>query len=256
MEILFVFVFLKRAIIKLTQISRIERKYKVRTKVKVIILMIGVLFISACSNTNTQSDEEMNRSSSAPDTLENEDMSLDAMFRLNDSTGENELKIPPMLEPDESDDNQVVYTVRAQTGETEIFDGAKTKTYGYNGAFLGPMLRLEEGKTVKIRTINELDEETTFHWHGLEVAGDADGGPHESLQPGEEELIEFDVTQEASTLWFHPHPEGKTAEQVYNGLAGLIYIEDDHSKSLGLPNVYGENDIPFFIHDRIFVDDN
>jgi len=217
-------------------------------------LLIAILVISACSDNNAQPAEEtddMDHSTMDHDTMD-EHMSHDEVVSLNDSTGENELNIPPMLEPDESDDNQVVYTVRAQTGETEIFDGAKTKTYGYNGAFLGPMLRLEEGKTVKIRTINELDEETTFHWHGLEVAGDADGGPHESLQPGEEELIEFDVTQEASTLWFHPHPEGKTAEQVYNGLAGLIYIEDDNSKSLGLPNVYGENDIPLIFQDKIF----
>lgn len=224
------------------------------TKFKILLLLIAILVISACSDNNAQPAEEtddMDHSTMDHDTMD-EHMSHDEVVSLNDSTGENELNIPPILEPDESDEDQVVYTVRAQTGETEIFDGAKTKTYGYNGAFLGPMLRLEEGKTVKIRTINELDEETTFHWHGLEVAGDADGGPHESLQPGEEELIEFDVTQEASTLWFHPHPEGKTAEQVYNGLAGLIYIEDDNSKSLGLPNVYGENDIPLIFQDKIF----
>ena len=220
-------------------------------KFKMMILMFSVLFISACSDNNLQSSEEVSRSSSV-ETLNNEHVRHDEVVSLNDSTGEHELNIPPMLEPDYRDDNRVEYTVRAQTGETEIFDGTKTKTYGYNGSFLGPMLRLEEGQTVKIRTINELDEETTFHWHGLEVPGDADGGPHESLKPGAEELIEFDVTQEASTLWFHPHPEGKTAEQVYIGLAGLIYIEDDNLKSLGLPNVYGVNDIPLILQDRIF----
>ena len=47
----------------------------------------------------------------------------------------------------------------------------QTNTYGYNGSFLGPMIRLVKGETVKIRTINELDEDTTFHWHGLEVPG-------------------------------------------------------------------------------------
>ncbi|GKV67455.1 multicopper oxidase mco [Sporosarcina sp. NCCP-2331] len=100
----------------------------------------------------------------------------------------------------------------------------------------------------------ELEVETTFHWHGLEVAGDVDGGPHDPLKPGEEKVIEFKVTQGASTLWFHPHPEGETAEQVYKGLAGLIYIEDDNSKSLGLPDEYGINDIPLVFQDRIFDD--
>src|SRR5699024_2208825 len=78
---------------------------------------------------------------------------------------------------------------------------------------------------------------------------------HETLEPGEEKQIEFEVTQEASTLWFHPHPDGKTAEQVYNGLAGLVYIEDDNSKSLNLPNKYGENDIPLIFQDRKLNDE-
>ena len=118
--------------------------------------------------------------------------------------------------------------------------------------FLGPVLRLNKGEHVKIRTVNELDEETTFHWHGLEVAGHADGGPHAPLKPGESKTIELDVAQEASMLWFHPHPEGKTAEQVYKGLAGLLYIEDGQSEKLGLPNVYGKNDIPLIFQDRLF----
>src|SRR5699024_10539465 len=161
--------------------------------------------------------------------------------------------IPDELKRDEGSE-ELVYTVKAQKGETEFFDGTKTNTLGYNGTFLGPMIRFDKGETVKIRTVNELDEETTFHWHGLEVAGDVDGGPHSALEPGEEKMIEFKVGQEASTLWFHPHPNGKTAEQVYNGLAGLIYINDERSKSLGLPNEYGQNDIPLIFQDRTFDD--
>src|SRR5699024_3625665 len=79
-----------------------------------------------------------------------------------------------------------------------------------------------------------------------------DGGPHNVLEAGEESNIEFEVTQEAATLWFHPHPEGKTSEQVYNGLAGLIYIKDQNSKKLELPSEYGENDIPLIFQDRVF----
>jgi len=180
-------------------------------------------------------------------------MDHDDEVSLNDSTGKNELKIPDELKRDEGSE-ELVYTVKAQKGETEFFDGTKTNTLGYNGTFLGPMIRFDKGETVKIRTVNELDEETTFHWHGLEVAGDVDGGPHSALEPGEEKMIEFKVGQEASTLWFHPHPNGKTAEQVYNGLAGLIYINDERSKSLGLPNEYGQNDIPLIFQDRTFDD--
>ena len=225
------------------------------------IFVLSIFVLSACAtnddepapNENSNSMEEEKEDDSDMDHDMEGHMDHDEEVSLNNSTGENELEIPPELESDNED--EVAYTVRAQKGETEIFDGTETKTYGYNGDFLGPVLRFNKGDKVKINTINELDEETTFHWHGLEVPGEADGGPHESLQPGEEKMIEFEVTQEASTLWFHPHPDGKTAEQVYNGLAGLVYIEDDNSNNLDLPNKYGKNDIPLIFQDRTF-DDN
>ncbi|WP_210469040.1 multicopper oxidase family protein [Sporosarcina sp. 6E9] len=228
-------------------------------KIKITALAISILVISGCSSTNSEPDEEMDHSMMSDGKMDHGmmmegHMSHDEVVSLNDSTGENELKIPSQLKRDNEDD--VAYTVSAQKGKTEIFDGTETNTFGYNGSFLGQMLRFEKGEKIKIRTINELDEETTFHWHGLEVSGDADGGPHDALKPGEEKVIEFEVTQEASTLWFHPHPEGKTAEQVYNGLAGLIYIEDDNSKSLGLPSDYGKNDIPLIFQDRTFDEKN
>ncbi|MFC5591633.1 multicopper oxidase family protein [Sporosarcina soli] len=233
-------------------------------KMKLTALAISILVISGCSNANSQSEEEMDHSKISDEEMDHSMMDMDGdmmeghmshdeVVSLNDSTGENELKIPSMLERD--DEEGVVYTVRAQKGKTEIFDGIETTTYGYNGSFLGPMLRLEKGETVKIRTINELDENTTFHWHGLDVPADADGGPHDVIKPGEEKIIEFEVSQEAATLWFHPHPEGITAEQVYNGLAGLLYIEDDNSKSLGLPSDYGKNDIPLIFQDKLFDDE-
>lgn len=231
-------------------------------KMKLAATALSILVISGCSNNNSQPDEEMDHASMEQDMEEMDHstmgdmmeghMSHDEVVSLNDSTGENNLEIPSMLERDNEDG--VVYTVRAQKGKTEIFDGTESTTYGYNGSFLGPMLRFEKGDKVKIRTINELDEATTFHWHGLEVSAAADGGPHDVVKPGEEKVIEFEVIQEASTLWFHPHPEGKTAEQVYNGLAGLIYIEDDNSKNLGLPTDYGKNDIPLILQDKIFDD--
>ncbi|MFD1927119.1 multicopper oxidase family protein [Sporosarcina siberiensis] len=229
-------------------------------KMKITLLAISILVISGCSNANSQPNHPMMDNEEMDDSMRNMGgnmmgnghMSHNEVVSLNDSTGENELKIPSMLERD--NEEEVAYTVRAQIGKTEIFDGIETNTYGYNGTFLGPMLRLDKGDTVKIKAINELDENTTFHWHGLEVAADADGGPHDVIKPGEEKIIEFKVEQEAATLWFHPHPEGKTSEQVYNGLAGLIYIEDDNSKSLGLPTDYGKNDIPLIFQDKTFDD--
>ena len=167
---------------------------------------------------------------------------------LQPSSGESELNIPPILQKDKEEGNDVYYTIEAQKGQTEIFEGIQTKTLGYNASFLGPVMKLEKGQTAHIKLKNSLDEETTFHWHGLIVAGNADGGPHDVIQPGEEKDITFEVNQDRATLWFHPHPEGKTAKQVYEGLAGLMYIEDDMDDLF----VYGENDFPLIIQDRTF----
>jgi FtsP/CotA-like multicopper oxidase with cupredoxin domain len=100
-----------------------------------------------------------------------------------------------------------------------------------------------------------LEETTTVHWHGMEVPGSSDGGPHQAIPAGTVWEPRFTVDQPAATLWYHPHPVGNTARQVYLGLAGLIIIDDPFSDSLDLPKDYGRNDIPLVIQDRRFQTD-
>lgn len=167
-----------------------------------------------------------------------------------------ELVLPPLLEGTLAPDGSTSYTVIAQEGNTQLKEGDSTQTYGYNGAFLGPVIRIRKDQKVTLRTENKLDTATSFHWHGLKVPSNVDGGPHNPIEAGETANLEFTVKQEAATLWFHPHPTGKSGEQVYQGLAGLIYIEDEHSDSLALPKEYGVNDFPLIIQDRTFDVDN
>ncbi|QWB31885.1 MULTISPECIES: multicopper oxidase family protein [Exiguobacterium] len=230
-----------------------------------LLMVIGTLI--ACSDSNTMNHSDMNMEDhSNMDEMDNEiDMNMEdhsnmdemdnemkhgELKKLKDSKGENEISIPVALKSES--DKETAYTIRAQKGKTEFYKGISSDTLGYNGSLLGPMLKFKSGEKVTIRLINELGEDTTFHWHGLEIPGDVDGGPHNKLKPGEERIISFEVKQDAATLWFHPHPEGKTAEQVYSGLAGLIYIEDDQLSELQLPDQYGINDIPLVIQDRMF----
>lgn len=169
---------------------------------------------------------------------------------LEDSTGENEIAIPPLLESDRVDGKDIYYTVEAMEGETEFFEGIRTKTRGYNSSFLGPVIRIKKDQRAHITLKNNLTEDTTVHWHGLLIEGDNDGGPHDVIPKGEKKEISFDIKQDQATLWFHPHPKGHTARQVYEGLAGLLYIEDDDN-----PFEYGVNDIPLVLQDRMFTED-
>lgn len=62
----------------------------------------------------------------------------------------------------------------------------------------------------------------------------------------------FIIEQPAATFWYHPHIMDITGKQVYMGLAGLFYIDDEISASLDIPKDYGVDDIPLIIQDRSF----
>lgn len=165
------------------------------------------------------------------------------------------LPIPPLLEDKNPDPNIADFTLEPQEGETSFLPNTKTRTMGYNGSFLGPVIRVSKGEQVNVHVNNKLKEATTVHWHGLEVEGEKDGGPHQGIEPGTTWEPSFTVNQQATTLWYHPHFGGNTATQVYKGLAGLFYVDDDVSKSLNIPKEYGVNDIPVVIQDRSFGKD-
>lgn len=55
------------------------------------------------------------------------------------------------------------------------------------------------------------------------------------------------IRQSAATLWYHANTPNRTAQQVYNGLAGMWLVEDEVSKSLPIPNHYGVDDFPVII---------
>lgn len=143
-------------------------------------------------------------------------------------------------------------TLKAQAGRTSFFPGRESRTLGYNGSYLGPTLRVHRGDDVEIAVTNALDEETSVHWHGLLVPGELDGGPHQVLRPGAAWRPVLPIRQPAATLWYHSHVHGRTAEQVYAGLAGLLLVTDDDEKALGLPSEYGVDDLPLVLQDRQF----
>jgi blue copper oxidase len=143
----------------------------------------------------------------------------------------------------------------ARTGTADFMPGRRTATYGYNGPFLGPALRLRRGQTVTIDFVNHLSEPTTVHWHGLIIPGDVDGGPHRPVAPGKRWQPVLSIDQPAATLWFHPHFYPTTAAEVIKGLAGLLIVDDDDSDRLKLPSRWGVDDIPLIIQDRRFRHD-
>ncbi len=168
--------------------------------------------------------------------------------------GANELRIPPLVTGNRRGGRRH-YELVAQSGESQFFPDRSTPTIGFNGSYLGPTLRLRDGDDVSIDVENRLDEPTTVHWHGLHVPASADGGPHQIIEPGRRWSAEFTVMQKAGPFWYHSHLIDKTGEQVYRGLAGMLLVEDEESRSLELPSEYGVDDIPVVFQDRRFNED-
>lgn len=156
----------------------------------------------------------------------------------------------------------------AQVAEVPILPGPKTHVFSYHGkllkgpknvlkdmpGYLGPMLNFEKGQKVRIYFHNQLPDPCITHWHGMHVPQKMDGHPMYEIYRGEQFIYEFEVENPAGTNWYHAHTHDMTAIQVYQGLAGLITVTDDHEQKLDLPS--GEYDIPIVIQDRRFSNGN
>ena len=169
-------------------------------------------------------------------------------------TFENELQIPEQSFGTVLDGRRQFHLTVAE-GTREFLPGRQTPTAGVNGPYLGPTLRLRRGENVDLVVQNNLDEMTTMHWHGMHVPARMDGTPHQRIEPGESWTASFEVHQQAAPLWYHPHTHGATGRQVYRGVTGLMWIDDDESDALDLPRTYGVDDIPLVIQDREFDSD-
>ncbi|WP_219352215.1 multicopper oxidase CueO [Citrobacter sp. Colony219] len=160
------------------------------------------------------------------------------------------LPIPDLLTADASNRIQLIVKAGQST-----FAGKTATTWGYNGNLLGPAVKLNTGQAVSVDIHNQLAEETTLHWHGLEIPGEVDGGPQGVIPAGGKRSVTFTPAQRAATCWFHPHQHGKTGRQVAMGLAGLVLIEDDEIRKLLLPKQWGIDDVPVIIQDKQFSAD-
>ena len=111
--------------------------------------------------------------------------------------------------------------------------GIKTPTLGINQNYLGPTIRTRRNSELNLHYHNTLAEGVAIHGHGLHVPGEVDGGPQREIAPGTDWRPTLSIAQPAATCWYHSHTHGKTGEQVYRGLAGMLIIDDDEIRRDG-----------------------
>jgi len=91
--------------------------------------------------------------------------------------------------------------------QTMRIDGKVSRAIGINGTVPAPLIRLKQGQTARLTVVNDLDEDSSIHWHGLILPFEMDGVPGVSfpgIRPRSTFVYEFPVVQ-SGTYWYHSH---------------------------------------------------
>jgi len=108
-------------------------------------------------------------------------------------------------------------------GKTAVnLTGTPAMATTVNGQISGPTLHFNEGDTVTIKVYNDLNVDTSIHWHGLILPPAMDGVPgisFEGIKP--KETFVYTITlRQSGTYWYHSH----SGFQEQSGVYGAIVI--------------------------------
>src|SRR5438093_10708298 len=126
-----------------------------------------------------------------------------------------------------SHDGVLALTLTAARGRVQV-GGRRVTAEVYNGSYVPPTLRVQPGDVVRLRLVNALDETTNLHLHGLAVSplGSSDN-VFLHIAPGRAQDYEIRIpaTHAPGLYWYHPHPHGRSDDEVRNGMAGALIVE-------------------------------
>lgn len=103
-------------------------------------------------------------------------------------------------------------------------------------AMPGPTLLLKRGEPVRITVVNNLNESSSIHWHGIELESFPDGVPNWSgmgsklmvpIAPKDSFMAEF-TPPRSGTFIYHSHLNEAT--QINSGMYGALLVVDDPAK--------------------------
>ena len=121
------------------------------------------------------------------------------------------------------------YSIKIAPVSLEIAPGEIIKTTAYYGTVPGPVLRLKEGRPVRIDVTNDSGYANLIHWHGLMIPSVQDGATEEGspiIDPGQSLTYSF-VPKPSGTRWYHSHAMAMTdlSKSTYSGEFGFLIVE-------------------------------
>jgi FtsP/CotA-like multicopper oxidase with cupredoxin domain len=107
-------------------------------------------------------------------------------------------------------------------------DNRSISSMVYNGSLGGPTLHVYPGDKIELELINNLNEPTNLHFHGLHVSpSNSSDNVFLEVAPGKSQqyVVEIPVNQAPGTEWYHSHMHTLAYDQVSAGLSGMIVVE-------------------------------
>lgn len=197
-----------------------------------LFAMVGIMIFFSCSNNNMDMGNNMNMGGN---------MNMGQPVPVTEGNFTTPLAIPAVVGS--------TTTLTPQNVTANISGFGNVSGLGYTpNSLLGPTIKVNNGTAININLVNQLNEKTNIHWHGLKIPAAMDGHPDNTVNAGSTFNYNFTVNQRAGLYWYHPHAEMLTGKQVFQGLAGLFIVNDAEETALNLPS--GNRELPLVIQDK------
>ncbi len=121
---------------------------------------------------------------------------------------------------------------------TVNFTGTPKRAIAVNGQIPMPTLTFTEGDTAEIVVHNELNEQTSLHWHGLFLPNKEDGVPYLTQMPIEPHTVytyRFPIIQNG-THWYHSHSGLQEQIGMYGSFV-MLKRNDDKTFRKGIDDL-------------------
>lgn len=121
---------------------------------------------------------------------------------------------------------------------TVNFTGTPKRAIAVNGQIPMPTLTFTEGDTAEIYVHNELEEETSIHWHGLFLPNKEDGVPNLTqmpIKPHTIHIYKFPIIQNG-THWYHSHSGLQEQIGMYGSFI-MLKRKDDKTFRKGIDDL-------------------
>ncbi|MBN8829025.1 MAG: multicopper oxidase domain-containing protein [Sphingobacteriia bacterium] len=110
------------------------------------------------------------------------------------------------------------------------YSGKEVRGLAINNFIPGPTIKAKVGDTLRVTVNNQLDEESSIHWHGILLPNDQDGVPYINtppIHPGKSFTYQYKVTH-SGTYWYHSHSGLQEQQGVYGSM--IFYPEKETEK--------------------------